>query len=256
MKITVVAETSCVIPEDHDFFQETYSGPVNAGYEPSGVELTVEFAALSRTHLIWRVDDGRHNTRDYLRFLLSASAWRFLEHSFVTFYVEDIAISLANQLHSRDGLVISERAQRNTRYDRFEIGPTLPEEVEAHDDLRAEMHELFQHSVRVWGNIRNKLRNRGVYSEYSAAAARAALPNMATTKLTVTGSVRSWAQLLVECDSVRSEPDMQRFAESIGAILAERHPALFGDVRFEVWDVDKNEKWAVSNRSGRAMRHP
>ncbi|MBY6709066.1 FAD-dependent thymidylate synthase [Rhodococcus sp. BP-241] len=264
MKITVVGETASVIPEDHPFFVDG-GGPVNVDYDPAGAELVAEFIGRSRTHLIWRGHDGKQDTREFLHFLLSSSAWRIFEHSYVTLFAEEVPVSLGYLLRARREFAVDERPQRRTRFDRFDIPPAIPEEVGDDDELRTALHDLHEQSIQVWTMLQSarvsyadsgRDTDGDTYPEDRRAVARAALLNMTVTNLTLTGNFRSWARFLVDCDSPREEPDMQRFATSVGTIFADRYPAVFGPVRFAVWDVDKAEKWAWANRSGRAMKPP
>lgn len=88
------------------------------------------------------------DTRDYLRFLLSASAWRLFEHSYVTVFVEEVPTSLAYLLPRRHAFAIDERPQRRTRFDRFDIPPAIPDAVGDDDELRAALEELCEQSLR------------------------------------------------------------------------------------------------------------
>lgn len=259
-----MGETTSVIPDDHPFFED-HGDPVNVDYDPNGAELVTEFIGRSKTHLIRRGNHDIRDTRDYLRFLLSSSAWRLFEHCYVTLFVEEVPTSLAYLLRKRRDFAIEERPQRNVRFDRFDIPPAIPEEIGDDDELRTALHDLHAQSMRVWNMLHNARvsevdAGHGTDSKSTSvdngAVARAALLNMTLTRLTMTGNFRSWARLLVDCDSPREEPDMQRFATMVGAAFAERYPAVFGAVRFEVWDVDKAEKWAWADRSGRAMKPP
>ena len=193
-----------------------------------------------------RVSSSRKNKKDkpegLLRYLVQHKHWSPLEHGHATFEIET-SKAIGIQLIRHRSFAFQEFSQRyqdvNHLGDIFEpielraqcednrqsstevINPLLPNGV--FSDKNIKMHFERCHSLY------NELLEAGVAREQ----ARMVLPLATTTKIHMTGSIRSWIHFLELRDDGHAQKEIQLIAKEIKHIFIQEFPIISKALGYE-----------------------
>lgn len=207
----------------------------------SDAETLMEMAGRG-CYLSWhKPNPATRKNADYLKnTLFNMGHGSVAEHATATVYITGVSRALTHELvRHRPGMAYSQLSQRFVNEDEANIvvppairkldessegGTFYPKALE---DIAATTNEEYTRLV-------DGLMGSGLPRKQAREAARAVLPNMAETRIMVTGNLRSWATILVR----RSAPDADaEFREVAGLTLDALEPvapAYFGLVREQI----------------------
>ena len=196
-----------------------------------------------------RVSSSRKNKKDkpegLLRYLVQHKHWSPFEHGHATFEIET-SKAIGIQLIRHRSFAFQEFSQRyqdvNHLGDLFE-----PIELRSQcEDNRQSSTEIIDPDIRVSGgpikaskmienhllsahNLYNNLLKVGVAREQ----ARMVLPLATTTKIHMTGSIRSWIHFLELRDDGHAQKEIQDVAKAIKRIFINEFPIISKGLKYE-----------------------
>ncbi len=196
-------------------------------------ERLAEFAG--RLQHMSHANPAERSTREYLEQATARGAGDLLEHVCYTLLFEGVSQSLTHALQRvSDGCVCTEVSPRSvTEHDaRFVLPPAI-----AGDDALEQLwsaqvaNALAQYRALVdalmtrFAWVDDKVRRRHLARD----GARAVLPQSASSRMVITGSVQAWRSLLLKCAGDDTELELRRLSVAMLRVLQQEAPALFGD---------------------------
>jgi thymidylate synthase (FAD) len=195
---------------------------------------------------IARVSSSRKNKKDkpegLLRYLVQHKHWSPLEHGHATFEIET-SKAIGIQLIRHRSFSFQEFSQRyqdvNRLGDIFEpielraqcednrqsstevINPLLPNGVSSDASIKVHLERSHQ--------LYNDLLEAGIAREQ----ARMVLPLVTTTKIHMTGSIRSWIHFLELRDDGHAQKEIQLIAKEIKHIFIQEFPIISKALGYE-----------------------
>ena len=198
---------------------------------------------------IARVSSSRKNKKDkpegLLRYLVQHKHWSPLEHGHATFEIET-SKAIGIQLIRHRSFAFQEFSQRyqdvNRLGDIFE-----PIELrEQCEDNRQSSTEVIDPQINVEGgtlpaselinnflNHSDKLYSQLLEAGVSREQARMVLPLATTTKIHMTGSIRSWIHFLELRDDGHAQKEIQLIAKEIKHIFIQEFPVISKALGYE-----------------------
>jgi len=196
-----------------------------------------------------RVSSSRKNKKDkpdgLLRYLVQHKHWSPFEHGHATFEIETskaIGIQLirhrsfAFQEFSQryqdvnhlgdifEPIELREQCENNRQSSTKVINPTI---TYMGDDMEAQ--DLIKRHLENSQNLYNRLLDNGVAREQ----ARMILPLATTTKIHMTGSIRSWIHFLELRDDEHAQKEIQLIAQKIKRIFIKEFPIISNSLNYE-----------------------
>ena len=204
---------------------------------PNAEEHIVEVARVSSSR-----KDKKANASGLLRYLVHHKHWSPFEHGHATFEIET-SKAIGIQLIRHRSFSFQEFSQRYQ--DVNKAGDTMFEPIE----LREQCEDNRQSSTEV---INPKLENRmmantaieqhlnqshELYNQLLEAGvareqARMVLPLATTTKIHMTGSIRSWVHFLELRDDKHAQKEIQLIAKEIKKHFKEQFPVISEALRY------------------------
>jgi thymidylate synthase (FAD) len=192
---------------------------------PNAEEHIVEVARVSSSR-----KDKKSKPEGLLNYLIKHKHWSPFEHSAVTFEIET-SKAIGIQLIRHRSFSFQEFSQRYQDVNKFE---DIFEPIE----LRSQCEDNRQSSVEIINpykasaiidnflkdahNLYNDLLEAGVARE----TARMVLPLATTTKIHMTGSIRSWIHFLELRDDEHAQKEIQLVAQEIKRIFIDKFPII------------------------------
>jgi thymidylate synthase (FAD) len=196
-----------------------------------------------------RVSSSRKNKKDkpegLLRYLVQHKHWSPLEHGHATFEIET-SKAIGIQLIRHRSFAFQEFSQRyqdvNRLGDIFE-----PIELRAQcEDNRQSSTEVIDPQISVEGGTllasdmigtylssAHKLYNQLLKAGVAREQARMVLPLATTTKIHMTGSIRSWIHFLELRDDDHAQKEIQTVAKEIKHIFISEFPVISKALNYE-----------------------
>ena len=196
-----------------------------------------------------RVSSSRKNKKDkpegLLRYLVQHKHWSPFEHGHATFEIET-SKAIGIQLIRHRSFAFQEFSQRyqdvNHLGDIFE-----PIELRSQcEDNRQSSVEIINPSIKVEGgyipaqdmvggflNQAHKLYNQLLEAGVARETARMVLPLATTTKIHMTGSIRSWIHFLELRDDEHAQKEIQTVAKAIKRIFISEFPIISKGLNYE-----------------------
>lgn len=230
LDVQLIAETTYTPPTDHTGTPIYLPTESNEG---TGAELAV-FSGRS-CYQAWAATRPETATVDgYLKNILGQKHYSVIEHASWSFYIQGVSRALTHELARHRHFSFSQLSQRyvDSAAVQFIIPPAIENDPDSIDDLA----RAAETSVESYNAIVRREMGKGRTRKQSREAARAALPNATETRLVITGNYRSWMEFLIKRDNPAADAEIQRLAQTIGAIAAERAPAIFGPTARAKWD--------------------
>ena len=196
-----------------------------------------------------RVSSSRKNKKDkpegLLRYLVQHKHWSPFEHGHATFEIET-SKAIGIQLIRHRSFSFQEFSQRyqdvNRLGDIFEpielrsqCEDNRQSSVEIidpwifkNDQFQGKASKVIDDYLKQSHNLYNELLNAGVARE----TARMVLPLATTTKIHMTGSIRSWIHFLELRDDEHAQKEIQIVAKEIKKHFKEQFPIISGALRY------------------------
>ena len=208
---------------------------------PDAEDHIVEVARISSSR-----KDKKSKPEGHLNYLIKHKHWSPFEHGHVTFEIET-SKAIGIQLIRHRSFSFQEFSQRyqdvNKLDDIFEsielrsqcednrqsstevINPIIPYKG---DPIPAQ--DLVQRHLERSRELYNRLLSNGVARE----TARMVLPLATTTKIHMTGSIRSWIHFLELRDDSHAQKEIQLVAQEIKRIFIREFPIISNALKYEV----------------------
>jgi thymidylate synthase (FAD) len=204
---------------------------------PKAEEHIVEVARISSSR-----KDKKANASGLLRYLVHHKHWSPFEHGHATFEIET-SKAIGIQLIRHRSFSFQEFSQRYQ--DVNKAGDTMFEPIE----LREQCEDNRQSSTEVINpklenemmantaieqhlNQSHKLYNQLLEAGVAREQARMVLPLATTTKIHMTGSIRSWVHFLELRDDEHAQKEIQLIAKEIKKYFKEQFPIISEALRY------------------------
>ena len=214
--------------------------------------LTV-FAGRSCYQSFHRSSPATFHDPDYLeRTLYTQGHWSIAEHATATLYFTGVSRAFTHELIRHRHLSYSQLSQRfvDEGDANFVIPPAANKSKKevvyraegAADDLEGHLpnaltwwgyEALWAYEIMV-----GALTDEGLPRKQAREAARAVLPNMAETKIVVTGNLRAWHEVIQRRTQPDADAEMQHVMGMARDTLATIAPSIFGYTPDELHDED------------------
>jgi thymidylate synthase (FAD) len=166
-----------------------------------------------------------HN-RGYLANILAQGHFSVLEHSSVTFLVQDVSRALLAELTRHRHLSFSVVSQRYVDY--AWTTPVTPPALRGTEG-EALLMSAYSYAVGRYEALTKELRAKGLSRKAAREAARAVLPNAAPVDMVVTGNLRAWRDVLGKRYSPAADAEIREFAGLVLNHLRDIAPNSFQD---------------------------
>lgn len=167
--------------------------------------------------------------KDYLeRTLFEQGHWSIAEHSTATFYLEGVSRAFTHELIRHRHLSFSQLSQRFV--DESGAKYVVPPAIRGDEYLEKVLNEIMEKTRIAYNMLVTNLQNQGAPRKQAREAARAVLPNMAETKIVVTGNLRAWHEVTQRRMQPDADAEMQ---EVMGMIYNELNflaPSIFPEL--------------------------
>lgn len=258
MKVTLIGRTAFNSDIAYDL-----TGWEGEAKDPDG-SLLVEFAGRA-CYQSW--DKPNAKTADntsYLANILNVDHTSVFEHATLSFYIEEVSRSLTHELIRHRHLSPSQESQRYVRMTSATmpvIPPLYRNDWTALDDPEAsetqgivervwlDALQAYDTLVDIW---EHRLAAHGVtgtaLKKEAREAARCVLPNMAPTRIVMTGNHRAWRHFLEMRGSLHADAEIRELAVDIYRWAVAVEPALYQD--FIVKTDDRGRTFLVIGSEG------
>ena len=165
---------------------------------------------------------------DYLeRTLFEQGHWSIAEHATATFYITGVSRAFLTELTRHRHLSFSVLSQRFV--DESDLNIVIPPALrdEGHY-ARVNMEQVANSNEFHYRDFVEFLEGRGLGRKQAREAARAVLPNMAETRIVVTGNLRTWHEVIERRTQPDVDAEMREVMLMVEDKLAEVSPVLFG----------------------------
>ena len=208
---------------------------------PNAEDHIVEVARVSSSR-----QDKKANAAGLLRYLVQHKHWSPFEHGHATFEIET-SKAIGIQLIRHRSFSFQEFSQRYQDVNKAGDSMFEPIELRAQcEDNRQSSTEVTDPDIKVEGgytkaseliseyltashNLYNTLLEAGVAREQ----ARMILPLTTTTKIHMTGSIRSWVHFLELRDDAHAQKEIQLIAQEIKKHFIEQFPIISKGLKYE-----------------------
>ena len=165
---------------------------------------------------------------DYLeRTLFEQGHWSIAEHATATFYITGVSRAFLTELTRHRHLSFSVLSQRFV--DESDLNIVIPPALrdEGHY-ARVNMEQVANSNEFHYRDFVEFLEGRGLGRKQAREAARAVLPNMAETRIVVTGNLRTWHEVIERRTQPDVDAEMREVMLMVEDKLADVSPVLFG----------------------------
>jgi thymidylate synthase (FAD) len=203
-------------------------------YDPYGDEFASDADALGEAagRICYRSFDRPNpktaSNSGYLANILNQGHYSVLEHSSVTFLVQDVSRALLAELTRHRHLSFSVVSQRYVDY--AWTTPVTPPALRGTEG-EALLISAYSYAVGRYEALTKELRASGLSRKQSREAARAVLPNAAPVDMVVTGNLRAWRDVLGKRYSPAADAEIREFAGLVLGHLRDIAPNSFQDIK-------------------------
>lgn len=151
---------------------------------------------------------------DYLANVIGQGHESVLAHASASFYAEGVSRSLTHELIRSRFLAFSELSQRYVDMKTAEY--VIPPALQGDPHAEALLKESWDSARQTYKVLTYWLENTTELSKKEIReAARSVLPNMAETRIVVSGNMRAWRDFLKQRLSPHADAEIRAFAEEI-----------------------------------------
>lgn len=217
-KVELIAQTG-IFPNGIQKYMEEQSGS-------RGVETLMTFAGRNCYQSFHRPRPETAKDADYLeRTLFEQGHWSIAEHATATFYITGVSRAFLTELTRHRHLSFSVLSQRFV--DESDLNIVIPPALrDVFDTIYLEGISL--RAERAYAKLSGDLDRKGFSRKQAREAARAVLPNMAETRIVVTGNLRTWHEVIERRTQPDVDAEMREVMLMVEDKLAEVSPVLFG----------------------------
>lgn len=198
-------------------------------------EHLTEFAGRACYESWTRPRESTRKTADYIERTVHEQAHHsIIEHASVTYYITGVSRALTHELIRHRHFSFSQRSQRYVGEDESGLNIVLPPALaeafkedgrEFHDHIEA--HGVIEDTTLVYSATVEYLeKHKGLHRKQAREAARAFLPNMAETRIVLTGNLRAWMEFLNKRDHPAADLEIQNLARALREDLHEYAPSI------------------------------
>jgi thymidylate synthase (FAD) len=191
---------------------EAYGYNANPGDESANADALGEAAGRICYQSWGRKNPGTASNAGYLGNILDHGHYSVLEHSSVTFLVQDVSRALLAELTRHRHLSFSVVSQRYVDYSG--TAPVVPPAVQ-NTEAENLVHYAYANARGVYVALVGQLVDQGLGRKAAREAARAVLPNAAPVDMVVTGNLRAWRDVLGKRHSKHADAEIQELARLI-----------------------------------------
>lgn len=222
-----------------DFYGDAAQG---RDYDPSQAELA-EFAGRKCYDASGRKNEKTATSYGYLGNILSQVHHSVVEHTTFTFLITDISRAASHELVRHRHFSYSQQSQRYVLLENGAARVVIPPAI-LKDPVELNIFtNAFDEAWELYNDTFASLKAAGLKKKQAAEAARAYIPNAAATELVLTGNGRAFLEFLQKRDSAAADAEMRNLAKSIGGILADEFPEVFGPrARSKFWTNSNEQK--------------
>lgn len=182
-----------------------------------------EFAGRACYQSFDKPNEATRANEAYLANIVLQQHFSVLEHASATFYVTGVSRSLTHELIRHRHLSFSQLSQRFVDESTAEYvtppaadGDTFA--LNALSDARGFAGEVYAALVEHFREV------RGLTRKQAREAARAVLPNMTETRITVSGNLRAWREFIAKRAVPAADAEIREFALEVQRQLSELAP--------------------------------
>lgn len=236
-----------------EFFEKVAIGASDGAWtadpDAENAELLTEFAGRGCYGSFDKANPKTRRNADYLAHIEEVGHWSVMEHGSVSFYVRGVSRSLTHELVRHRHFSYSQLSQRfvvvrtdlNKGTD-YVTPPLFDRPLDGH--AAAILQGVWDHAVMAYeellviGTRRAKeLGLSGTLAKKRAReAARAVLPNMTPTAITLTGNHRAWRDMLLKRLQPEADGEISQLAVALFSKLRLEEPSLYQDLQVVVTD--------------------
>lgn len=209
-------------------------------------ELLTEFAGRGCYGSWNKANPNTRDTKDYLAHIEEVGHWSVMEHASVTFYIRGISRSLTHELVRHRHHSPSQLSQRFVVVGKMGGDHVIPPLFEhpTDEEAAALLEGVWDHAVMAYEELlaigtrrAEELGLSGTLAKKRAReAARAVLPNMTPTAITLTGNHRAWRDMLLKRLQPEADLEISRLAQVIFGKLSTLEPAMYQDLQVVLTD--------------------
>lgn len=203
--------------------------------ESMGAESVIEFAGRGCYQSWSRPNPNTATIEGYIDNILEVAHGSVLEHSIATFYIQGVSRTLTHELVRHRHFGFSQLSQRFV--DGSDFGIVIPPLLVGDADA---VEDLVRSASAAQGKYQDTLERAELAAEAKGLknfaarkaareAARAVLPNMAETKITVSGNFRTWRHFLSIRGAEGADAEIKRLAQALVPYLRAVAPSVFHD---------------------------
>lgn len=218
-EVSLIAFSECDLREIEDF--------QDIDDHSTGVEDIIEFAGRACYQSFHKPNPATRANKDYLnRTLLEQGHWSIAEHASATVYITGVSRAFTHELIRHRHLSFSQLSQRFV--DESEANIVVPPALRGNEEAIELLKSDAEVAFIVYSKLVERLIAEGKTRKQAREAARCVLPNMAETRIVVTGNFRAWHEVIER----RTAPDVDaEMVEVMGLIreaLCDESTVIFG----------------------------
>lgn len=199
----------------------------------------IEFAGRTCYQSFDKPNEKTRKNKDYIQNIIKQKHFSVLEHASASFYITGVSRAFTHELIRHRHLSYSQMSQRYVDESDLNLvlPPLLRDFLEEHEDRGAVEELTYALEATYAGEYQATVELLSEKTDASRKqvreAARAFLPNMAETRIVVTGNFRAWREFLEKRLSPAADAEMQEVAHLILKKLMVVAPSVFEDVNKE-----------------------
>ena len=217
-KVTLIAHTA-IVPDAIEQRLEIQEGSTDA-------ETLTVYAGRSCYESWSRPNEKTREDKDYLqRTLFEQGHFSILEHASATFYLTGVSRALTHELVRHRHLSYSQLSQRFV--DESDANIVIPPAARGSEKLMWEFENAAAGARHSYRELVEALSDSGLARKQAREAARAILPSMTETKMTVTGNLRTWLEVIERRTAPDADAELQEVMGMAREALRPLAPTIF-----------------------------
>lgn len=194
--------------------------------ESTDAETLVTFAGRSCYESWHRPSEATRDDADYIeRTIFQQQHGSILEHATATLYFTGVSRAFLTELTRHRHLSFSVRSQRFV--DEAGANIVMPPALRGAAVQESMFSAIAEDSLGWYQMAAEQLRDAGATRKQAREAARAVLPSMVETKMTVTGNLRAWLQVIERRTAPDADAELQQVMNMAREALRPLAPTIF-----------------------------
>ncbi|WP_433224449.1 FAD-dependent thymidylate synthase [Microtetraspora malaysiensis] len=163
----------------------------------------------------------------YLGNIIEQGHFSLFAHASATFYIDGVSRAFLTELNKHVFLKNSALSQRYVSPGDSE--PVIPPALRGDEELERMLRAVWEDCTNDYAELVQYLTANGLPRKQAREAARAVLPNMAETRIVVTGNHLAWRDFIRQRWSVAADAEMREVAGEILGQLRRLAPDSYQD---------------------------